>query len=276
MENPVNFDPVKHRYYVEDVDGEIEYISVSNYINTLKTPFDRTGVLDRIMIAARDKPGHKYHMKSKSDILTEWEENGKLASARGTLLHFCIETYLKEEALGEKPNCFPVAVQESQDTDSDLVAYWRGFVNFRAAYPWKLTFSERILASSEYKIAGTPDVLFEDPDHPGYHILVDWKSTKPLKKEVTRYTKYFTHWAVMNLPDTNYWSYCLQLSLYSMMLKEQGYKISRACVVRFGHGTGNSLYEITEMDFLDANIKNLLCSRKLEIKIYNQKNEDNE
>jgi hypothetical protein len=273
-ESPVKFDAENHRYYIDDVDGEIEFISVSAYIGSMKKPFDRYQAIDNIMKAARDKPNHKYHRKTKADILEDWSNNAKIASERGTLLHACIENYVKEEITGRIPCINPHEVRTTIGTEASLADYWRGFINFRTAHPWVLKYSERIVASSEYKLAGTPDALFEDPDHLGEYILVDWKCTKPLKKVPYKPIDSFTHWAIINIPATNYWTYCLQLNLYAMMLEKNGYKISRMCVVRFGPTCGNSLYEFTDMDFLPNNIEKLLLSRKLEINAHNKKTKD--
>ena len=73
-----------------------------------------------------------------------------------------------------------------------------------------------------YKLAGQADLLCRDES--GGIVIVDWKRCREIKYE--------NRWMSMkpplhHLPETNYWTYALQLNLYLLMLEEEmGFSVS--------------------------------------------------
>ena len=70
----------------------------------------------------------------------------------------------------------------------------------------------------ELKIAGSIDMIFENPD--GTLQIYDWKRCKEIAK-APAFNKYSHIACIDHLPDTNYWHYCLQLNTYKAIIEEK-------------------------------------------------------
>ena len=268
MDSQIKFDPEQHRYYQDDGDTQRDFTSVTTFISSYGTDFDTGEILERVFEKAKNNPNYKYYGFSKSEILELWGSTGEIASAKGTLLHSCVETYLKQELeyqqglRNKMPSANPAIIKNSKGTAVDNVENWKGFINFRKDNPWILHASEEVIWDVKCLIAGTPDALFEDPDVKGSYILVDWKTSKPMSLDINKFTTMYQHWSIIHIPQISYWTYALQLNMYRALLERQGKKITKMYIVRVGPTCGPSLYEMTQMPLLETEIKNLLDSRE--------------
>jgi len=130
----INFDPIEHKYW--DFRNR-EYISVTTLIGQ-EHPFDADEIASNVII----NPRSKYYGMVKEDVLQLWEESGP----HGTVVHDAIENYIKHNKKPDEPHLIPLINQFKK-------------LNFRG-HVW----SEIILHSEEYLIAGMADIVEELPD----------------------------------------------------------------------------------------------------------------
>ena len=76
-------------------------------------------------------------------------------------------------------------------------------------------------------------------------MLIDWKTNKEIKMK--SYNNEMAKEPITHLPDCNYSSYCLQLSLYAYMLERMGYKIGELKLVHLTDIGGTMVYNIPYM-----------------------------
>ncbi len=139
-------------------------------------------------------------------ILDMWAREGQRARDLGTTMHERIERYY----LGE----------DSLD-DTDSLRLFRLFAANNRLYPYR---TEWRIFHEDYDLAGTLDFLERTPD--GTFNIYDWKRSKKLIASDGRiisespYRTMGFH-PVSHIPDTSYWHYALQLSIYRFILEER-------------------------------------------------------
>ena len=114
--------------------------------------------------------------------------------------------------------------------------------------------------TSEYKLAGSVDMIYKNNDDNTYSIY-DWKRSKEIKK--TGYNKFGNKPCINHLPDSNYWHYSLQLNTYKFIL-ERNYdiKIRDMYLVCLHPDNKNSNYQRIKVADLTEEVKELLNIRK--------------
>jgi ATP-dependent exoDNAse (exonuclease V) beta subunit len=107
------------------------------------------------------------------------------------------------------------------------------------------------------KLAGSVDMLFKDQD--GLHIY-DWKRCKEITK-TNSFCKTATNPLIEELPDTNYWHYCLQLNTYKYIIeKNYGYKVNDLYLVALHPDNEN--YKKIKVVNLQPQVEALVAERK--------------
>lgn len=179
-----------------------DYTSVTTMIHRCFEEFDASAVA-----ANKSKrigvPAEQY--------LREWEENRVKASGDGTRMHEnCERQILGRYAEMHRPKdeeerqCFRSAWGEVEKLKA-------GFVSLQ---PEKIVFSPR------FRAAGSIDLLARKAS--GEYRIFDWKRLKELKFEAFQ-GKTGTAFLTMFLPDCNFYHYALQLNIYELILKIEGY-----------------------------------------------------
>lgn len=197
----VHFDAATHTYTVESEDtGHITPCdSVTTIINGLFEQFDAD-----YWAVRKATP-----QKTAEMLKAEWAENARRASALGTMLHERIERHY----LGEGPSAGALA-----DT---AFANFLQFAEKRHLTPYR---SEWRIFSEKYRVAGTLDFLACEN---GSYELWDWKrSSKVVDRTGTPVSEGFRgkcgiRSVSAHIPDTSYWHYALQLSLYRYILETE-------------------------------------------------------
>lgn len=140
---------------------------------------------------------------AKSAIQRLWADKGREAREAGTRAH---------EALELAANGLPCA----DLPEVRLFKKWwegRGLQFFRTEL---ITFVEN--KKGNLLLAGSVDALATDEQ--GRHVLLDWKrSEKRLTIDEPAYKGKKGKGILNHIPDTSYWKYSLQLSIYNVMLK---------------------------------------------------------
>ncbi len=152
-------------------------------------------------------------------ILDRWEREACRARDLGTVMHERIERYYLALSRGERPD----------GPEGDIDAY-RLFCNFAAnnrLHPYR---TEWRIYHEDYGVAGTLDFLERTPN--GTFNIYDWKRSKKLVAPDGRIMaesprKSTGLHPISHLPDTSYWHYALQLSIYRFILEERyGIRVS--------------------------------------------------
>ena len=196
LEDRIHFEEASHTY---TFDGAVVPRSVTGLLHQFASHFDPQAAL------AAMKASHRWEDKkaeleaqglgtSDDQILHRWSLSGRVASARGTLLHKHAECMM---------NGVPVQQPHSPEFKQaqlifDHLTLEMGLEPFRA---------EVCLYSRIMRCAGQADALFRDAG--GRIVLGDWKRVKALKYE----NKYAPlRYPLGNLDDCSWSLYTLQLN----------------------------------------------------------------
>jgi hypothetical protein len=195
----LQFDPDTHTY---TVDGKT-LISVTQFKSTLFQPFDKDVIIQRMM-ASPKWPSSPYYQLTREQIIEKWDE----ASRLGTQMHANIETYLLTGAAEDDTPEFAQFKEFAKTMPPVFKTEWKVF-------------------DVDYGIAGTIDAVFRNED--GSLEIYDWKRTKSLLK----YSSSKALHPALDLPDSNFWQYSVQLNLYRAILQKKGYEIAGMYLVCF-------------------------------------------
>ena len=186
-------------------------------------------------------------------ILDRWEREAQHARDLGTAMHERIERYYLDKSVGREP--------EAPSKDSDAYGLFYNFARSTTLHPYR---TEWRIYHEEYGVAGTLDFLERRPD--GSYYIYDWKRSKKLiaagSNTVVLESKYKTTGLhpVSNLPDTSYWHYALQLSIYRLILEEKyGIEVAGMCLGVF-HPSYERAYIIRNIPYLHREALAVLLS----------------
>lgn len=275
---PVTFDESAHRYTSHK--GEV-YTSVTTLIKKFTPPFDadywsaykalkavlsktgewdsykrKAGGWENVVVFARsiDK-GFKYRKEvidEKKRILSEWEQTKETALVKGTEYHKMKEKRVKENVV-YGPDMREVSVLSgidllsAQDFEAD------------GLYP------ELILYNDSWNIAGQADWVMKNGKT--VHIK-DYKTSKEITK--TAFQDQSLLPPVSHVPNCNYYTYSLQLSLYALMLEEHGYKIGNLAIEHVNKETFETI-EMYTIEYMRKEAKDIVKHHLKNVKVLNRK-----
>lgn len=184
----LNFDEASHTY---TVNGE-EYISVTTLVDKCFEQFDAD------YWAKKKAPSLGMTPQAVKEM---WQRKGDEAAALGSKLHNMIERYY----LG-LPN------------ESDpAYSLFKQFAGHHVLTPYR---TEWAIFDEDHKVAGTLDFLnYEN----GVFSIYDWKRSNKViaggrPEKISRYGKRALR-PISHIPDTTYWHYALQVSIYRYILE---------------------------------------------------------
>lgn len=203
----IQFNAEQHKYFI---DG-IPVPSASSLIRKFFPEFDAFGAARKL------RPSNPLYGMSVDEIVTKWNEKGKEAADKGTILHEQIENFY----LGDEYN------------PTEEFSFFDDFAkdhSFLEPYrcEWRI-FDE------EFGLAGTIDFVAKNE---GKLELYDWKRSKKVINPVNGKPIETDKWGkrgigkLANIDDTSYNHYCLQQSLYRFILeKNYGLEVSKMFLV---------------------------------------------
>lgn len=211
----VTLDEKTHTY--TDASGN-EYTSVSKVLNSLQNPVD----FDRIAFFVGKKRLREANpmqeatnqciQDEKKKVLAEWAERRDTAANIGTKIHHLIEVYQK------------TGMVEDEEYGPMVTG-----INFLFK-DYKKVYSEQRVCSPEYMIAGTIDQVCSHTKRTDTTVdLYDFKTNLYNGIEYSS-GKYFND-PVAHLDSCSYSRYCLQLSIYGAMMKNDGVKIGKLALI---------------------------------------------
>lgn len=149
-------------------------------------------------------------LMTDEEIAAKWQLNGKIQSARGTLLHFQIEQHLND-VIVEPPHSpeFKYFLQFEEEFMKP-----RGYVPIR---------TELSLFHCGLRVAGQADCICR-VDGTDKIVILDWKRSKEIKTE-NRFQKLKE--PLGYLDDCNFYAYAAQLNVYRYILEtEYGFQVA--------------------------------------------------
>jgi len=233
----ITFEEGNHEYTVL---GEKGYTSVTTFVHKHFPHFEPDTIITSILNSKkRNEPSYKYYGKTKEQILQEWEDNRNAAAKAGTQMHWDIECYFND--IDNRNN-------------SIEFKYFKEFVrDFPDLKPYR---TEWMVYYEEYRISGSIDMVFENPD--GTIQIYDWKRTRGLEYEAMG-NKTATTPCISHYPDTNFWHYSLQLNMYKRILEAKyGKTVTGLYLICLHPDNVPKTYERVEVPFLDDDISMLL------------------
>lgn len=234
----ISFVDSSHTYYI---DGSSEgYISSTTLVHTLFPRFDADLIIKKMM---RSKNWCKspYRGMTPDNIKKSWDDNRDTAARMGTAMHENIEMYYNSRPHETRSKEFRMFTEYVEDHEN--------LVPFRTE--WEIF-------DDVAKVAGSVDMLYEDPDEPGSIIIADWKRSKAIKSE-NRWQK-GTDVLTGHLDDCNLVHYSMQLALYKNILQNRyDQKVSKTFLVIL-HPNQESYLKIETLD-MDEVIQKVLDRR---------------
>ena len=216
LDSTIKFTEDDHKYYVQ-FEGETKFtcdgiVSTSTLIHDFFPHFDADKVITKMRKSTRWSQS-KYVGMTNDEIKRLWDDNGKAASSRGTLLHFLLECHNNGYDLESSEYSKILEVQD--------YFRWRSkhFVGLR---PFRTEL--RMTTGKDLKVTGTADLIAIDEDHPppeecdstlSLH-LIDWKFSKAIKKNNPFENGYGV---CSDLPSCNFSMYSLQQNIYQWMIE---------------------------------------------------------
>jgi len=195
----ISFDEGPHIY---TINGDSSFTSVTTWVHSHFDKFNADKIIENMM-RSRNWTKSKYYNKTADQIKSEWDQNKNEAAAAGTKMHYDIECFYNE--------CY------KNTNNSEEFTYFMNFENDigKTMKPYR---TEWMVYHEEYRLAGSIDMIFENPD--GTLQIYDWKRCKEIKK-ANAWGKYATTTELSHLPDTNFWHYALQLNTYKKIIEEK-------------------------------------------------------
>lgn len=198
----ITFEESRHIY---TINGDSSYMSVTTFNHSHFEHFDADRVISGMMSSPKWEVS-KYYGMTPEQIKAGWEENRQSAATLGTNLHHDIE-------------CFYNGAPNINETPE--YKYFLDFVeDHKHLEPYR---TEWKIYDEESKLAGSIDMVFSDVN--GIHIY-DWKRSKEIIKSAP-FGKSAINPLIGDIPDTNFWHYCLQLNTYKYIIeKNYGLKVT--------------------------------------------------
>ena len=199
----VQFDKSSHSYYIH---GK-QYISVTTLIKKYCPVFDPDGSITK---RCAERKGI-----TPEEMRKEWDSIKDAACERGTNFHSEAEHWIKTREF----------------IDGEFKEQIKDFSKFR---PKEKLYSEAVLYSRKYGVAGTSDLiqLFKDNSV----VVMDWKTNKRFDS-VSRFGNHLSA-PISELGDSHLELYSLQLWCYAIMLEEFGFKIRDMPIVLWLNPSG--------------------------------------
>ena len=220
-DHDISFDEGPHIYTIK---GDSSFTSVTTWVHQHFAKFDADKIINNMM-NSRNWPNSKYYGKTPEQIKAEWDQNKNEAADAGTKMHYDIECFYNE--------CY------KNTNDSVEFNYFKNFQR-DVGSTMKPYRTEWMVYHEEYRLAGSIDMIFENPD--GTLQIYDWKRCKEIKK-VNAWGKYSITPELDHLPDTNFWHYSLQLNTYKRILEQKyGKKVTDMYLVCLHPNNSNSNY----------------------------------
>jgi len=261
----IQFEEEEHKYTII-CDPESKYTSVTTWIHTHFPHFDADSIINKMMSGKSWKPGHKYWGLTAEQIKDSWNSNRDNAAGAGTQMHFEIECFMNNTKLDINYSNKDLFENYILDPNGVInkTSEWKYFINFVSDFPnLKPYRTEWTIFDEELKIAGSIDMVYENPD--GTLSIYDWKRSKEISM-VNHFNKFAKNKIICHMPDSNFWHYALQLNTYKAILERKyDKKVTDLYLVRLHPDTEEKTYELIKLPILSQEVAELFEERIKEV-----------
>jgi ATP-dependent exoDNAse (exonuclease V) beta subunit len=263
LDKNIKFIEDGHKYIIS-TDPNSKYTSVTTFVHSHFPHFDADSIINSMMKSKGWKEGHKYWGMTPEQIKTQWSNNGTSVSSAGTNLHYEIECFNNDKRYTFKysnKELYEIYMSDNCDKIEMMSLEWKYFLNFVKDQSHLIPYrTEWMIFDDEYKIAGSIDMVYENPD--GTLSIYDWKRSKGIIK-TNNFNKFAITPIISHLPDTNFWHYALQLNTYKFILERKyGKTIKDLYLVRLHPDTDEKNYELIKLPDLTKEVIDLFEERK--------------
>ena len=204
FDSNITLDRESHRYQLT-TDPELEFISATTFVSQFFEKFEAEKIAKKLVTSSP-----KYMGMTVTDVLALWKES----ATHGTLVHEELENHI----LSQSPLTEPKAIQGMQ---------WLNKFKMKANFD---IYTEVMIYSQELRISGTIDLLLLNKNN-GQYIIMDWKTSKKIDVKSYRNKRGILP-ASLDIEDTKFNHYALQLSLYRYLLETYyGLEISQHLII---------------------------------------------
>ncbi len=200
------FEPEEHRYFN---DKKEEYQSVSSFLEQFIPAFDREIISKKV--SQRQKV-------PQNEIKTQWTIRRDFSTVRGTEFHLYVETFLNENR----------KIATVTPIEKHIKLFHKFWTEKKIYKKHEIIFTELMVYSNKYKIAGTVDCLIRNRETRAISIL-DWKTNKKIKDKNPYSKKMKT--PLNHLDNCEINKYSLQLGLYSKIISENTDLAIKGCFI---------------------------------------------
>lgn len=201
----IQLDKKYHRYFVPGENHN--FISVTQLLKTFFPKFEKKKVAKKYA---------KKHDLDWKKVAQDWTKLGKEAAKRGNKYHKFSEKIYEKYLRGEYENITKGFGKDVIENRMEKVLM-NLFTKFRPLPP------ESIIGSFILGIAGSVDLLMLSSyfsSNKDSILIADWKFVKEIKRTNQWERAYFP---IQHLDNCNYYNYCLQLNIYSYILRKEKY-----------------------------------------------------
>jgi ATP-dependent exoDNAse (exonuclease V) beta subunit len=247
-----------HKYTILS-DPESAYTSVTTWNHQHFPKFDADAIIQTMMKGKNWNSFNKYWNMTPEQIKAQWNANSGEVAQAGTDMHYQIECFMNNDELSPGYTHQDLLDLEHKDNSSTLE--WSYFLEFVKNNPELKPYrTEWLVYDEEIKIAGSIDMVYENPD--GTLLIYDWKRSREITK-ANNWNKTAITECIQHLPDTNFWHYTLQLNTYKTILeKRYGKKVTGMFLVKLHPQNTNKSYQILKVPALEEDMNNLYEYRK--------------
>jgi hypothetical protein len=209
----VRFDNDTHSYFL----NEKRLVSVTTLLSNFKNKFDSDFYSKKIAL----KEG-----KTQDEIIFLWQEKAKKSCDIGTAIHKIFEDYKdKKYSVLNNQLIFDILEINLDYLPEFYLKYKSALLFINDFFETKrlLPIESEFIVYNDF-IAGQIDMLCKDLKNNFY--ILDFKTNSKIDKN--SYNKKMKG-VFSNLNDSNYYHYCIQLSVYKKLLKE--YKINKMYII---------------------------------------------
>lgn len=202
------FEEEQHRYFIDGTTRAPR--SVTQLVHQVAQHFDPAAAVSAMKNGRNWARKRQEYLRadgtemSEAEITARWEQNGKVQSSRGTLMHFQIEQFLNG-----------AVIEEPHSPEFSLFLRFReDFMIERKIVPLR---TELSLFHCGLRAAGQADLIAVEEGTGGI-VILDWKRSKEIK--------YKNPFQKLKAPldyldDCNFNLYCLQLNVYRYILESE-------------------------------------------------------
>lgn len=209
------FDESNHSYFI----GNKKLLGVTSYIAKYKNKFDALAVATKYV---------KKHGGDVEELMKKWELEGQLSLKNGSAVHKVFEDYI---------NFREVILQGVSDKEKVAVKFIEEIFMEKRLTP---VCCELVVYDEDLGLASMIDCVAKNSDEE--YFILDWKTNKNIERN--GYGKFMLD-KFNSYPDSTFYHYSLQLSLYERMYKE--HKIKGKYIIHID----NEDYKIIEAETIN-------------------------